>query len=113
MKINLKKIGRKRLLIGSGIGAAILLIIVVNLASGGSQGGVPQGPPVGVQVEKARLRTVEQTVTAAGKIQPVFEMEISSTVSAQIMAIYVEEGHEVQPGDTLVILDRRRYEAAR
>ena len=112
IKINLKKIGRKRLLIGSGIGAALLLIIVVNLSSGGSQGVVPQGPPVGVQVEEIRLRTVEQTVTAAGKIQPVFEMEISSTVSAQIIAIYVEEGHEIQPGDTLVILDRRRYEAA-
>lgn len=112
MKINLKKIGRKRLLIGSGICAAIILIIIVNLSSGGSQGGERQGPPVAVQAEKVRLRTVEQTVTAAGKIQPVFEMEISSTVSAQIMAIYVEEGYEVQRGDTLVILDQRRYEAA-
>ncbi len=113
MKINLKKIGRKRLLIGLGVGAAIILIIIVNLSSGGNQGGERQGPPVAIQAEKVRLRTVEQTVTAAGKIQPVFEIEISSTASAQIMAIYVEEGHEVQPGDTLVILDRRRYEAAR
>lgn len=112
MKINLKKIGRKRLLIGSGIGAAIILIIMVNLSSGGGQGGRELGPPIAVQVEEARLHTVEQTVTAAGKIQPVFETEISSTVSAQIMAILVEEGYEVQSGDTLVILDRRRYEAA-
>jgi len=112
MKINLKKIGRKRLLIGLGVGAVIILIIIVNLSSGGGQGEERQGPPVAVQVEKVRPRTVEQTVTAAGKIQPVFETEISSTVSAQIMAIYVEEGYEVQPGDTLVILDRRRYEAS-
>ena len=112
MKINLKKISRKRLLIGLGVGAAIILIIIVNLSSGGGQGGEQQGPPVAVQVEKVRPRTVEQTVTAAGKIQPVFETEISSTVGAQIMAIYVEEGYEVQSGDTLVILDRRRYEAA-
>ena len=111
-KIDLKKIGRKRLLIGSGVGAAIILIIIVNLSSGGGQGGERQGPPVAVQVEKVRPRTVEQTVTAAGKIQPVFETEISSTVSAQIKAIYVEEGYEVQSGDTLVILDQRRYEAA-
>ncbi len=112
MKINLKKISRKRLLIGLGVGAAIILIIIVNLSSGGGQGGERQGPPIAVQVEKVRPRTVEQTVTAAGKIQPVFEAEISSTVSAQIMAIYIEEGDEVQPGDTLVILDRRRYVAA-
>jgi len=112
MKINLKKIGRKRLLIGLGAGAVIILIIIVNLSSGSGQDRERQGPPVAVQVEKVRPRTVEQTVTAAGKIQPVFETEISSTVSAQIMAIYVEEGYEVQPGDTLVILDRRRYEAS-
>ncbi|UCH62399.1 MAG: efflux RND transporter periplasmic adaptor subunit [Fidelibacterota bacterium] len=112
MKINLKKIGRKRLLIGLGVGAVIIIIIIVNLSSGGGQGGASQGPPIAVQVEEVRPRTVEQTVTAAGKIQPVFETEISSTVSAQIMAIYVEEGYEAQPGDTLVILDRRRYEAS-
>lgn len=111
MKINLKKIPRKRLFIGLGIFFILVIILIVNLISGGGKGG-QQGPPVDVQVEEVRRRTVEQTVTAAGKIQPVFETEISSTVSAQIMAILVKEGYEVKPGDTLVILDRRRYEAA-
>jgi HlyD family secretion protein len=113
MKINLKKIGRKRLLIGGGIVVVVVIMIVANLSSGGGGGdAVQKGPPVAVQVEEVRLRKVEQTVTAAGKIQPVFETEISSTVSAQIMAILVEEGHIVHPGDTLVILDRLRYAAA-
>jgi HlyD family secretion protein len=111
MKINLKKIPRKRLFIGLGIFLVLVIILIVNLSSGGGKDG-QQGPPVAVQVEKVRRRTVEQTVTAAGKIQPVFETEISSTVSAQIIAIRVKEGYEVSSGDTLVILDRRRYEAA-
>ncbi|MFC1620105.1 efflux RND transporter periplasmic adaptor subunit [Candidatus Neomarinimicrobiota bacterium] len=111
MKINLKKISRKRLFIGLGILLVLVVILIVNLASGGGKDG-QQGPPVAVQVEKVRRRTVEQTVTAAGKIQPVFETEISSTVSAQIIAILVKEGYEVNSGDTLVILDQRRYEAA-
>ncbi|UCH09740.1 MAG: efflux RND transporter periplasmic adaptor subunit [Fidelibacterota bacterium] len=111
MKFNLKKIGRKRLLIGGGVFVVIMIMVVANLSSGGS-GDSQQGPPIAVQVEPVRLRTVEQTVTAAGKIQPVFETEISSTVSAQIMAILVEEGQTVHPGDTLVILDRLRYAAA-
>ncbi|UCD37126.1 MAG: efflux RND transporter periplasmic adaptor subunit [Fidelibacterota bacterium] len=111
MKISLKKFGRKRLLIGGSALILVIIIVVVNLSSGGS-GGSQQGPPIAVQVEQVRLRTVEQTVTAAGKIQPVFETEISSTVSAQIMAILVEEGQTVHPGDTLVILDRLRYAAA-
>jgi len=112
MKINFKKISRKRLLIGVGVVAVIVVIVLVNLSSGGDQSESRKGPAVAVQVEEVRQRTVAQTVTAAGRIQPVFETEISSTVSAQIMAVYVEEGHEVQPGDTLVILDQRRYEAA-
>lgn len=111
-KINLKKIGRKRLLIVVGAAVIILLIVLSNLSSGGDRSGGRKGPPVAVQVEEVRQRTVEQTVTAAGKIQPVFETEISSTVSAQIKAVLVEEGLEVQPGETLVILDRFRYEAA-
>lgn len=111
MKINLKKIPHKRLFIGLGVLLVLVIIVIANLASGGGKDG-QEGPPVAVQVEKVRRRTVEQTVTAAGKIQPVFETEISSTVSAQIMAILVKEGYEVQSGDTLVILDRRRYEAA-
>jgi HlyD family secretion protein len=111
MKINLKKIPRKRLFIGLGVLLILVIILIVNLTSGGGKNG-QQGPPVAVQVEKVRRRTVEQTVTAAGKIQPVFETKISSTVSAQIMAILVKEGYEVQSGDTLVILDQRRYEAA-
>ncbi|MFB0516642.1 MAG: efflux RND transporter periplasmic adaptor subunit [Candidatus Neomarinimicrobiota bacterium] len=112
MKINLKKIGRKRLFIGVGVLAIILVIVLSNLSSGGGQGEGRQGPAVAVQVEEVGRHSVEQTVTAAGKIQPVFETEISSTVSAQIKAILVEEGREVYPGDTLVILDRLRNEAA-
>ena len=112
MKISLKNISRKRLFIGLGAGLIIILIILRNLASGGDPSAAQLGPPIAVEVEKVGLHTVEQTVTAAGKIQPVFETEISSTVSAQIMAIRVDEGYEVTAGDTLIILDRRRYEAA-
>ena len=118
MKINIKALldyknmNRRRLLIGSGIGVVVVIIIFANLTTAGSGDTDNPGPPIAVQVAEVRRQLVEQTVTAAGKIQPVFETEISSTVSGQIMAILVEEGEEVQPGDTLVILDRLRYEAA-
>lgn len=112
MKISLKNISRKRLFIGLGIGLVLIIIVLRNLASGGDPAAAQLGPPIAVEVEEVGLHSVEQTVTAAGKIQPVFETEISSTVSAQIMAIRVDEGYEVTTGDTLIILDRRRYEAA-
>ena len=113
MKLNLKKyINRKRLLIGGAIIVVIALIIVRNIGSDGGQEKRPKGPPIAVQVEKVRRQQVEQAVTAAGKIRPVFETEISSTISAQIMELRVDEGDEVQSGDVLVILDRARNEAA-
>ncbi|MEE9464405.1 MAG: efflux RND transporter periplasmic adaptor subunit, partial [Candidatus Neomarinimicrobiota bacterium] len=112
MKLDLKKyINRKRLFIGLGVIALIALVIVRNIGSGDDKS-KSKGPPVSVQVEKVRRQLVEQTITAAGKMQPVFETEISSTISAQIMELRVEEGDEVQAGDVLVILDRTRSEAA-
>lgn len=112
MKFNFKNLNRKRLFIGIGAGAAIVIIVLANLSFTKTTDGPDVGPPVDVQVENVRRMSVEQTVTAAGTIQPVIETEISSNVSAQIIAILVEEGDEVQVGDTLVILDRLRYEAA-
>ena len=95
------------LIIGGGV--LIALIIIRNLG-GGSDG--QQAAPIAVQTEEVSVQLVEQAVTSAGKIQPVFETEISSTVSAQIIGLLVQEGEEVAPGDTLIILDRLRSEAA-
>ncbi len=112
MKISIKRIGRKWLLIGGGI-LVVALVLLLRGGSGGEEGeDGRRGPPVAVQVAEVHRLEVEQTVTAAGKIRPVFETEISSTVSAQIMELWVDEGFEVEAGDTLVILDRLRYEAA-
>ena len=99
---------RKQLLIMGG-GLLLTLIIVRNLGGGSDD---QQAAPIAVQTEQVFVQLVEQAVTSAGKIQPVFETEISSTVSAQIIGILVEEGEEVAPGDTLIILDRLRSEAA-
>ncbi len=99
---------RKQLLIMGG-GLLITLIIVRNLGGGSDD---EQAAPIAVQTEEVFVQLVEQAVTSAGKIRPVFETEISSTVSAQIIGILVEEGEEVAPGDTLIILDRLRSEAA-
>lgn len=104
-------LSRKQMLIAGGVLLLVILIISRN-SSGKSGGGQEQAKPVSVQTEKVSAQLVEQTVTAAGKIQPVYETEISSTVSAQIMEIRVMEGDDVAPGDTLVILDSKRAEAA-
>ncbi len=113
MKLDFRKyFNRKRLLIGGAIILVITLIIVRNVSSGDVRDERRKAPPIAVQVEKVRQQQVEQAVTAAGKLKPVFETDISSTISAQIMELRVDEGDEVQAGDVLVVLDRARYEAA-
>ena len=103
---------RKQMMIAGGITLLVILMIVRNSSGQAGEGDRTQSKPVTVQIEKVSTQLVEQTVTAAGKIQPVYETEISSTVSAQIIELLVMEGDEVSAGDTLIILDSKRAEAA-
>lgn len=113
MKFEWRSLKRKPVMLGIGGVALVAFILARSISADDTKGEKSKSaPPVEVQVEMVILQIVEQNVTAAGKIRPVFETEISSTVSAQIMDIRVEEGDEVAAGDTLVILDRKRYAAA-
>ncbi|MCH8327179.1 MAG: efflux RND transporter periplasmic adaptor subunit [Candidatus Marinimicrobia bacterium] len=103
---------RKQMMIAGGVTLLIILMIVRNSSGKQGDGGQTQSKPVTVQIEKVSTQLLEQTVTAAGRIQPVYETEISSTVSAQIIALLVAEGDDVSAGDTLIILDSKRAEAA-
>ncbi|MCH7574592.1 MAG: efflux RND transporter periplasmic adaptor subunit [Candidatus Marinimicrobia bacterium] len=103
---------RKQMMIAGGITLLVILMIVRNSSGNADESDRTQSKPVTVQIEMVSTQLVEQTVTAAGKIQPVYETEISSTVSAQIIELLVMEGDEVSAGDTLVILDSKRAEAA-
>lgn len=54
-----------------------------------------------VSVEKVEERTVIETVSASGKIEPEVEVKISSEVSGEITGLYVKEGDSVQKGQLL------------
>ena len=84
MKISLKNISRKRLFIGLGIGLVLIIIVLRNLASGGDPAGAQQGPPIAVEVEEVGLHSVEQTVTAAGKIQNMHAWSNFSHINSNI-----------------------------
>ncbi|MFC1480929.1 efflux RND transporter periplasmic adaptor subunit [Candidatus Neomarinimicrobiota bacterium] len=113
MKFDWQVLKRKPVLLGIGGAVLVALILIRNISADDAKNDADKSaPPVEVQIETVSLQPIEQNVTAAGKIRPVFETEISSTISAQIMDIRVEEGDEVEAGDTLVVLDRKRYAAA-
>lgn len=58
-----------------------------------------------VYVEKVEQRTIVETVSANGKIQPKREVKISSEVPGEIIQLPVVEGQEVKKGDLLVMIN--------
>ena len=55
-----------------------------------------------VETEKAERRSITETVSASGKIQPEVEVKISPDVSGEIVELLVKEGDRVEKGELLV-----------
>ena len=94
----------KKLLLG--LGAFVLLLIVVAVVRGGNR-----ELPV-VTSEDIALRDIVERVSASGKIQPEVEVKITAEVNGQIIELPVKEGDVVQKDDLLVQLNPDIYEAA-
>ena len=67
--------------------------------------------PIPVITEKAIRKTILQTVSATGKIQPEIEVKISPEVAGEIIELPVEDGMRVKKGDLLVKIKPDSYKA--
>ncbi len=85
---------KKRIII---IGSLILLVIVLLFVFKGKG-----REDLKVSAEEAAKRSIIQTVTATGKVQPEIELAISPDVSGEITDIYVKEGDTVKEGQILL-----------
>jgi HlyD family secretion protein len=88
-------------------GAAVLLIIIAII--GKSAGWFGNVEKIKVCAEKPQKRTIVETITANGKIQPETEVKISPEVSGEIVALYVKEGDEIKKGDILLKINPDIY----
>lgn len=88
----------------SKAGAIALIVIGTILAVGGTTAYLMNKgtKAVSVVVEPASKRTITQTVSATGKIQPETQVKISSETSGEIVYLGVKEGDTVQKGQLLV-----------
>src|SRR4051812_28243183 len=84
----------KHILIAIGVIIALLIVLKVTGAIGGEK--VEK-----VTIGKADNRTVIETVTASGKIQPETEVKLSSEVSGEVTELLVKEGDVVKKGQLL------------
>lgn len=101
------KKSKKKIIIFSIIGVVIIaLILLVVLGS-------KREVIVSVQTEQIAKRTVTQSVTATGKIQPEVQVVITPEVSGEIILLPVKEGNKVQKGDVLMKIKPDIYMAMR
>ncbi|MDQ2659085.1 MAG: biotin/lipoyl-binding protein [Verrucomicrobiota bacterium] len=91
-----KRKSRKKRNIILGIVGLIVVWIVVSTILGKRE------KPIPVTTEKAVRRTILQTVSATGKVQPETEVKISPEVAGEITELPVEDGMPVKKGDRLL-----------
>ncbi|KGE13588.1 efflux RND transporter periplasmic adaptor subunit [Sphingobacterium deserti] len=76
---------------------AILIIVVV----GSKLGWFGDGAVQQVAVDAVSEKTISELVSASGKVQPEFEVKLSSEVSGEIIELNVREGDVVKKGQIL------------
>ncbi len=84
----------KHILITLGVIIALLIVLKLTGVIGGAKAEK-------VTTEKASNKTVIETVTASGKIQPETEVKLSSEVSGEVVELKVKEGDIVKAGQLL------------
>ncbi len=80
------------------IGAVVLLVLVIVANKAGWIG---QQEVTKVTIEAVEKRTVNEMVSASGKIHPEIEVKLSSEVSGEIVELNVKEGEVVTKGQVL------------
>src|SRR5881409_1576560 len=95
---------RKKQIIFGSIGLVVLWIAVSIIWS-------KREKPIPVTTERAIRKTIMQTVSATGKVQPETEVKISPEVAGEIIELPVEDGKAVMKGDLLVKIKPDSYKA--
>jgi HlyD family secretion protein len=98
-----RKISKKKIWIIVAIVAIVALIVVAAIVKGKGNEGTK------VATEKVTKRTIIQTVSSNGKIQPEKDIKISPYISGEVVELYVKEGNQVKKGDLLAKIDPEIY----
>jgi HlyD family secretion protein len=86
--------------------ASVLVVgVLIILATAKSR----EGRGIKVATEKVEKRTIIETVSANGKIQPEKDIKISPYISGEVVALTVKEGDQVSQGQVLAKIDPEIY----
>ena len=97
------KSNKKKTWLIIGLGAVVIILIILAVVKKKDSGGIK------VATEKAENRTLIETVSANGKIQPAKDIKISPYISGEVVELYVKEGEYVEKGTRLAKIDPKIY----
>jgi len=87
----------------------IAFVLIIFAIIGKKQGWFGKALTVKVAIENAEARTITETITANGKIQPEKEVKISPDVSGEIVELTIKEGDQVEKGQLLLRIKPDTY----
>jgi HlyD family secretion protein len=87
----------------------IVIVLILFAVIGKKAGWFGKAMTIKVAVENAEKRTIVETITANGKIQPEKEVKISPDVSGEIVELTVKEGDHVEKGQLLLRIKPDNY----
>ncbi len=93
------------------IGALVLIVILLFV--GRSQGWIGQAKEIEVEMAKASREAIVEKVSASGMVQPVVEVKLSPEVSGELIELNVEEGDSVVENFVLAKIRPDNFIAAR
>ncbi len=102
-----KSKSKKKIIIFSILGLIILIAVALVVISGNKE------QIITVQTEKVETKTITQTVSATGTIEPEFKVLITPEVTGEIVELPVKEGDNIARGQLLIRIKPDAYIAAR
>lgn len=87
----------------------LVVILIIFAMIGKKKGWFGKALTLKVAVENIEKRTIVETITANGKIQPEKEVKITPDVSGEIVELTVKEGDEVKKGQLLLRIKPDTY----
>ena len=89
----------------------IQMIQKADTAGKSISGGMGQMPPAAVIVTTVELEKTRERIKATGFLKALSRSDVATQETGAVLEMPVDEGDEVQKGDTLAILDARRIKA--
>jgi len=91
------------------IGIGILVLVIIGFAIARKKGWIGGDNLTKVSTELVTKRTIVETVSANGKIEPEVEVKLSPDVSGEVIELYVKEGDKIKAGDLLAKINPELY----